>query len=104
MERARDVYAIGAYGRSFGKRLEKSMKDLTRDAYLGVDKFHHSHMAKVLAAYMAYVPTLLYHNKAMGSTVNATDRGSQRCPRHPDRRRYTLKRGHTVISAVSSRG
>ncbi|UCE33929.1 MAG: thiolase family protein [Deltaproteobacteria bacterium] len=36
MERARDVYVIGAYSTSFGKWLEKSMKDLTRDAYLGV--------------------------------------------------------------------
>ena len=69
MERARDVYVIGAYSTRFGKCLEKSMKDLTRDAYLGVDKFYHSHMAKVLAAYMAYVPTLLYDNKAMGSTL-----------------------------------
>ena len=36
MERARDVYVIGAYSTRFGKWLEKSMKDLARDAYLGV--------------------------------------------------------------------
>jgi hypothetical protein len=52
MERARDVYVIGAYSRRFGKWLEKSMKDLTRDAYPSVDKFYHSDMAKVLVAYM----------------------------------------------------
>ena len=71
---------------------------------MGVDKFYHSDMATVLAAYMPYMTTLLHDNNAMGSTVDATGRGSRRCLRHPDRRRYTLKRGHTVISAVSSRG
>jgi hypothetical protein len=101
MDRARDVCVIGAYSTRFGKWLENSMKDLTRDAYPGVDGFNHSDRAEVMAASMAYVPALVYD---MGSSVNAIDRGSQRCPRHPDRRRYTLKRDHTVISAVSSRG
>jgi hypothetical protein len=52
MKGARDACVIGAYSTRFGKWLEKSMKDLTRDAYPSVDKFYHSDMAKVLAAYM----------------------------------------------------
>ena len=32
----RDVYVIGAYSTQFKKWPEKSHKDLTRDAYLGV--------------------------------------------------------------------
>ena len=36
MKNVRDVYVIGSYSTRFKKWLEKSMKDLTRDTYLGV--------------------------------------------------------------------
>jgi acetyl-CoA acetyltransferase len=36
MKNARDVYVIGSYSTRFKKWLDKSMKDLTRDTYLGV--------------------------------------------------------------------
>lgn len=36
MKKTRDVYIIGSYSTRFKKWLEKSMKDLTRDTYLGV--------------------------------------------------------------------
>ena len=36
MKNVRDVYVIGSYSTRFKKWLDKSMKDLTRDTYLGV--------------------------------------------------------------------
>jgi len=36
MKKVRDVYVIGSYSTRFKKWLDKSMKDLTRDTYLGV--------------------------------------------------------------------
>ena len=36
MKNARNVYVVGSYSTRFKKWLEKSMKDLTRDTYLGV--------------------------------------------------------------------
>ena len=36
MKNTRDVYVIGSYSTRFKKWLDKSMKDLTRDTYLGV--------------------------------------------------------------------
>jgi acetyl-CoA acetyltransferase len=36
MKKGRDVYVIGSYSTRFKKWLDKSTKDLTRDAYLGV--------------------------------------------------------------------
>ncbi|MEI9476903.1 MAG: thiolase family protein [Deltaproteobacteria bacterium] len=36
MKKPKDVYIIGSYSTRFNKWLDKSMKDLTRDAYLGV--------------------------------------------------------------------
>jgi acetyl-CoA acetyltransferase len=38
MKNVRDVYVIGSYSTRFKKWLDKSMKDLTRDTYLGVLK------------------------------------------------------------------
>ena len=36
MKKIQDVYVIGSYSTQFKKWLDKSMKDLTRDTYLGV--------------------------------------------------------------------
>jgi acetyl-CoA acetyltransferase len=36
MKKVRDVYVIGSYSTRFKKWLDKSMKDLTRDTYMGV--------------------------------------------------------------------